>query len=79
VEKERRLEELEALLILTGAIHPPDRLPPAEKSRNAQEEEEDFSDDDPSSRIRSSVASTNGRPAKNVRASVQDDDSDFDL
>ncbi|KAI5116564.1 hypothetical protein M0805_001549 [Coniferiporia weirii] len=75
-DKERTLEELEAYLILTGAVIPSER---PQRTRNEQDDEDDLSDDDTFSR--SAAAKTNGRAPKNVRGPVRDDedDSDFDL
>ena len=72
------LSELEAILILGGAIIPERRNP--EKRRDSDSEEEDDSDNDRSSRMRSAATRTNVRGAKNIRGKKQDDsDSDFDL
>ena len=70
--------ELEAILILGGAIIPERRNP--EKRRDSDSEEEDESDNDRSSRMRSAATRTNVRGAKNIRGKKQEDsDSDFDL
>ncbi|KIJ63285.1 hypothetical protein HYDPIDRAFT_92787 [Hydnomerulius pinastri MD-312] len=83
-DRERRLEELEALLMLCGAIDPPEH--PADganssrdRDNNSSDEEED---DDPSSRMRSAATSTNARAAKNIRGPTRkgdDSDSDFEF
>ncbi|KAJ6518695.1 thioredoxin-like protein [Mycena sanguinolenta] len=83
-DRERTIDELEILLLVTGAIIPPERLPPKEKTDDDSEEDSDFDDD---SRKRSAATSTNGRTAKNVRGPAQskskkkadDSDSDFDF
>lgn len=70
--------ELEAVLILAGAIIPERRNP--EKKHHSDSEDEDESDNDRSSRMRSAATRTNGRTAKNIRGKKQEDsDSDFDL
>jgi len=77
-ERERSLEELEALLILAGALPLLDKLPPSGDGRRRDED----SDDETSHRSRSFVTSTNGAAPKNIRSSRRkdsDDDSDFDL
>ncbi|KAH8114248.1 thioredoxin-like protein [Phellopilus nigrolimitatus] len=77
-DKERSLEELEALLVLTGAVVPTERPTP---SRQAQEENEenDLSDDDDGF-SRSATAKVNGQVPKNIRGRTSDDeDSDFDI
>lgn len=68
--------ELEAVLILAGAIVPQrasydDRKG---KDHNSSDEEDD---DDPSSRMRSAATSTNAKTPKNIR--TKDDDSDFEF
>lgn len=68
--------ELEAVLILAGAIIP-QRLPP-QKKKDEDDLSDDEIDDDPSSRMRSSVASTNAKAPKNIRKQ-EDDDSDFEF
>ncbi|KAF9265818.1 thioredoxin-like protein [Marasmius fiardii PR-910] len=74
-DRERRIEELEALLLVGGALHPPERRPPEER-RSLDDSDED--DGDRSSRTRSSVASTNGKAQKNIRGK-EDSDSDFEF
>ncbi|KAJ6621351.1 thioredoxin-like protein [Mycena sp. CBHHK59/15] len=79
-DRDRSLDELEILLIVTGAIIPPERLPEDKKNRSDDDESE--SDDEPASRMRSAVTSTNGRTAKNIRGPAKkadDSDSDFDF
>ncbi|KAF7370726.1 Thioredoxin-like protein [Mycena sanguinolenta] len=84
-DRERTIDELEILLLVTGAIIPPERLPPKEKKDDDSEDEDsDFADD---SRKRSAATSTNGRTTKNIRGPAQskskkkadDSDSDFDF
>ncbi|EPQ58653.1 thioredoxin-like protein [Gloeophyllum trabeum ATCC 11539] len=80
-DKERRLEELEAILMLCGAIIP--ELPSAEEKHKDDkgsdaEDEDDDDDDGPSSRMKSRVTMTN-KSSKNVRRQEEDSDSDFDL
>jgi len=78
-DRERRIEELEAVLILAGAIIP-QQLPPTKSSRDdhSSDEEDEF-DDEPSSRMRSAATRTNARSAKNIRNSTKEDDSDSDF
>ncbi|TCD70594.1 hypothetical protein EIP91_002624 [Steccherinum ochraceum] len=80
-DRERKIEELEAVLILAGAIIP-QQQPPSRSQKDSDDEEDDESDDEPSSRMRSAATRTNGRSAKNIRNSKKDEDdsdSDFDL
>ncbi|KAF8162826.1 thioredoxin-like protein [Crassisporium funariophilum] len=80
-DKERRLEELEAILLVTGALDLPDRPGPAERKVDG-DSDEDEDDGDPSSRMRSAATSTNARPPKNIRSSQMkgnDSDSDFEF
>ncbi|KAH9912083.1 thioredoxin-like protein [Amylocystis lapponica] len=78
-DRERQIEELEAVLILAGAIVPERRQMPKQGRRDSSDEDE--SDDEPSPR-RSAATRTNGRSAKNIRGPAKkdsDSDSDFDL
>ncbi|PCH38588.1 thioredoxin-like protein [Wolfiporia cocos MD-104 SS10] len=80
-DRERRLEELEAILILAGAIVPQVRPPTKEERdqrRGSSDDEDDDTDDEPSSRMRSAGTRTNGRTS-NIRGSKKDDDSDSDF
>ncbi|KAI0792761.1 thioredoxin-like protein [Abortiporus biennis] len=80
-DRERKIEELEAVLILAGAIIPQPQPPKESDRRNSSDEDEDESDDEPSSRMRSSGTRTN-RTGRNIRTSAkkdEDSDSDFDL
>jgi len=76
-DRERKVEELEAVLILAGAIVP-QQLPPKQSKAHDSEDEED-SDDEPSSRMRSAGTRTNRSHGKNIRGKEEDSDSDFDL
>ncbi|KAJ6581365.1 thioredoxin-like protein [Mycena capillaripes] len=80
-DRERTLDELEILLLVTGAIIPPER--PPERKRNDSDEEDSDDDDEPASRMRSAATSTNGRAHKNIRGppkkKADDSDSDFDF
>ncbi|RDB24011.1 Phosducin-like protein 3 [Hypsizygus marmoreus] len=75
-DKERHLEELEAILMVTGALHLPERPKGQGKGDEDGESEED---DDPSSRMRSAVTSTNRKPQKNIRSQAKGDESDSDF
>ena len=70
--------ELEAVLILAGAIIPQPRPP-----RDEDAEDEDGLDDDDDSSVRRPAAATmtNGKPTKNIRgkSAKDDDDSDFEF
>ncbi|KAG6865664.1 hypothetical protein C0991_000434 [Blastosporella zonata] len=78
-DKERRIEELEAILLVTAALHMPEL--PQPEPRRKDDESEDEEDDDPSSRMRSKATSTNGKVPKNIRGGTKskDDDSDSDF
>ncbi|KAI0700528.1 thioredoxin-like protein [Cerioporus squamosus] len=79
-EREARVEELEAVLILGGAIIPQVRRPPGEdRDGSDNSDNEDLDDDDPSSRMRSAGTRTNARAPKNLRSSKKGDDSDSDF
>ncbi|KAJ3981108.1 thioredoxin-like protein [Lentinula detonsa] len=78
-DRERRIEELEALLLVTGALHPPERRAPEDRRKEGSSGEEDEDDLDRSSRMRSAATSVNGRTKKNVRGKEKDSDSDFDF
>lgn len=67
--------ELEALLVLTGVVIPPDR--PQPKKPDEDDELLESDEDEP----RSSMAKSNVRAPKNIRGPARDDDddSDFDL
>ena len=71
--------ELEAVLILAGAIIPQPRPP---RDEDADEDEDDLDDDDdPAIRRPAAATMTNGKPAKNIRgkSAKDDDDSDFEF
>ncbi|KAF5358534.1 hypothetical protein D9756_001948 [Leucocoprinus leucothites] len=76
-DRERSLEELEAMLIMSSAIDPPEKPPPGSRRRDSDESEDEG--EDASSRMRSKVASTNARAQKNVRSSRDDSDSEFEF
>ncbi|KAJ3733925.1 thioredoxin-like protein [Lentinula guzmanii] len=71
--------ELEALLLVTGALYPPERRAPEDRRKEGSSGEEDEEDLDRSSRMRSAATSVNGRTKKNVRGKEKDSDSDFDF
>jgi hypothetical protein len=76
--------ELEALLIMANAIDLPERPPPGRRRLNDtdSDSEDDFSDDDRSSRMFSAVKSINAKSPKNIRSRKADDDDEefeFDL
>ncbi|KAF7294426.1 Phosducin domain-containing protein [Mycena kentingensis (nom. inval.)] len=75
-DRERTLDELELLLIVSGAILPPDRLSPKEK-----DSDDELSDEEDEPPRRSAATSTNGKAPKNIRKSVanKSDDSDFEF
>ncbi|EPT00109.1 hypothetical protein FOMPIDRAFT_1016647 [Fomitopsis schrenkii] len=76
-DRERRIEELEAVLLLAGAITPQEA--PRRDRRDSDEEEDEDSSDEPSSRMRSAGTRTNRSTGKNIRKKEEDSDSDFDL
>lgn len=76
-DRERRIEEIEAILLVTGAIHPPERPRPEDRRKDDDESEDEGYDPPPPSR---SVATfTNGKPTKNVRNKGKGGDSDSDF
>ncbi|KAG5339721.1 hypothetical protein C0989_003971 [Termitomyces sp. Mn162] len=81
-DQERRIEELEAILLVTGALHMPER-PPGHRRKDNESDDDEDDEDDPSSRMRSKATSTNGKPQKNIRGGSKsksdDSDSDFDF
>ncbi|KIK54545.1 hypothetical protein GYMLUDRAFT_48674 [Collybiopsis luxurians FD-317 M1] len=78
-DRERRIEELEAFLLVTGALHPPERRPAQQQDETGgSSDEEDEEERDRSSRMKSAGTSLNGRTKKNIR-SGEDSDSDFDF
>ncbi|KAF5379877.1 hypothetical protein D9757_007187 [Collybiopsis confluens] len=62
-DKERRIEELEALFLVTGALHLPEQHATDNKEGSSGEEDEE--DLDRSARMRSAATSVNGRTRKN--------------
>ncbi|EKM83064.1 hypothetical protein AGABI1DRAFT_111587 [Agaricus bisporus var. burnettii JB137-S8] len=76
-DRSRSLQELEAMLIMTGAVDSPDR--PLTGDRRGDDDDSEGEDDDISSRMRSKVTRTNARTAKNIRSSKDDSDSDFEF
>ncbi|KAI0373237.1 thioredoxin-like protein [Pilatotrama ljubarskyi] len=80
-DRERKIEELEAVLILAGAIIPRQRIPPGSERDSDDEDGSDLNDvdDDPSSRMRSAATSTNAKAPKNIRGRKDDSDSDFEF
>ncbi|KAI5833846.1 thioredoxin-like protein [Schizophyllum commune Tattone D] len=77
-DRERRIEELEALLIVAGAIIPPKRLP---KGNDSDVDSDSDESERGERRMKSAATSTNTRTQKNIRSTARDDDddSDFDL
>lgn len=85
-EYNHAIAELEALLIVAGAIIVPEKNRRSSPSRGGGSSDEDGDseeeerDRDPSSRMRSAATSTNARTMKNIRRTEKEDsDSDFDL
>jgi hypothetical protein len=68
--------ELEAVLILAGAIVP--QRASYERKKDSGDSSDDDEDDDPASRMRSAATSTNARAPKNIRR-TDDNDSDFEF
>ncbi|KZV70603.1 hypothetical protein PENSPDRAFT_607078 [Peniophora sp. CONT] len=80
-DKDRSSEELEAVLIMSGAIDPPTHAPEREKRDSEDEDESEDEGGDKSSGMRSRGAFVN-HTTKNVRGpakNADDSDSDFDL
>ena len=76
--------ELEAILLVTGALDLPETFSDYGGRRVEDDGDDDDGDgdDDPSSRMRSAVTSTNARPLKNIRSSQKnknDSDSEFEF
>ena len=72
--------ELEAVLILGGAIIPRVRRQPDEDRDGSDGSDIDDDDDDPSSRMPSASTRTNAAAPKNLRGKKEDDsDSDFEF
>ncbi|KAI0713591.1 thioredoxin-like protein [Earliella scabrosa] len=77
-DRERRIEELEAVLILAGAIIPQIRRPAKEDDSDGSDID-DLDDDEPSPRRPSASTQTNAKTPKNVRGKKEDSDSDFEF
>jgi hypothetical protein len=79
--------ELEAILLVTGALDLPETFSGYGGHRVKEDDSDDHSDDDdddddPSSRMRSAVTSTNARHSRNIRSSQKnksDSDSEFEF
>jgi len=78
--------ELEALLMVCGAVDLPERRRPGEARDGEDDSDSDdgIDDDDPSSRMRSAATVTNARSMKNVRGPAKktdgsDSDFEFDM
>jgi len=84
-DRERRQEELEATLLVTGALDLPEEHSGPSERRKKDENEDDLDDDDEffSSRKGSATKSANPRPQRNIRSSQRkkgdDSDSDFEF
>ncbi|KAH8832770.1 thioredoxin-like protein [Flagelloscypha sp. PMI_526] len=85
-DKERSLEELEALFILGGVLHPPDRPPPRRRDSDDDSDDDNFvgriQSKDASSRMRSAGTGVNGKTTRNIRRKNESDDEDdfeFDM
>ncbi|KAF8558498.1 GTPase inhibitor [Imleria badia] len=79
-DRERRLEELEAILMLCGAIDPPEHPVRSDRTDSSDEDDDDDDDDDdPSSHMRSAATRTNAQAAKNIRGPPRKDDSDSEF
>jgi len=84
-DKDRQPEELEAILLVTGALDLPENFSSYGGNRiekDSDDDDRDDDDDDPSSRMRSAVTSTNARHPKNIRSSQKkkgDSDSEFEF
>lgn len=76
-DRERSLEELEAMLMMSSAIDHPDKMP-SSSHRQGEEGSEDDHDDVPS-RLRPRVISTNAYTQKNIRSSGDDSGSEFEF
>lgn len=82
----RSFSELEAILLVTGALDLPEAFSGYGGHRVEEDDDDDDrdddDDDDPSSRMRSAVTSTNARHPKNIRSSQKnknDSDSEFEF
>ncbi|PPQ97976.1 hypothetical protein CVT26_003125 [Gymnopilus dilepis] len=84
-DRERRQEELEAMLLVTGALDAPEeRSGPSDRKKN-DEDEDDLDEDEEFFSAKKASASQFGsaRPQKNIRSSQKkkgdDSDSDFEF
>lgn len=79
-DQERRLDELETILMAMGVIHSPERPPPQNHDED-DNHSSDSDDDRPFLGTRSATTSTNGRSKKNIRdgRKVNDSDEEFDF
>jgi hypothetical protein len=85
----RHYAELEAVLLLSGAIDPNEAILTSNQPSSSSAREDDLSDDeeewdnDRSSKMRSAATSVNARAPRNIRGPVKknkdDDDSDFEF
>jgi len=81
-DRERRVEELEALLMVCGAIDLPERRRPGEAPDRDDDRSDDEEDDDAYPKMRSAATASNARAPKNVRGPAKkadDSDSDFEF
>jgi len=79
-DRERRLEELEAILLVTGALDLPDKPGPDINKGDEDEDNLEDEDGDLSSRMRSAATFTNSRSQRNIRQKRDNDsDSDFEF
>lgn len=78
-----RYKELEAILLVTGALDIPEVSRTAERRADDDDDSAEEEDCDPSSRMRSATTATNGRSKRNIRGPEKkkgnDSDSDFDF
>lgn len=79
-DRDRRLEELEVVLIMCGAVVPSAVKQPGQSGSKDESEDEDDWSDGPAQR-RSGSTLTNGPRSKNIRGKNknEDSDSDFDI
>jgi len=81
-DRERRVEELEALLMVSGAIDLPERRRPGEAPDRDDDRSDDEEEDDEYPKMRSAATASNARAPKNVRGPAKkadDSDSDFEF
>ncbi|KAF9068358.1 thioredoxin-like protein [Rhodocollybia butyracea] len=77
-DRERRIEELEALLLVTGALHPPERRAPEDRKKSDNSDDEDEDELDRASRL-GSTAKNNAKKSTIRKGNDSDSDFDFDL